>query len=218
MISYSKWLEPHDALFLIGCRTIYVSETKVQSLPNYHIAQKWLWHSGAMALPEWWGGRPWVKEEQRSWKADGSLCTCWERTENCSGKNSYRKMEHGTWAPPTLESEKHKKAQECGWRIGGIGTRLLGVGAAGGQWGHELIHFVSREISTSPTCFTFSRLEACTKSLPLMGQVVLIYWIQILMFFFFYFTGKIIFQNQPTNQHTEDLLLVIRANTKIAIW
>lgn len=147
------------------------------------------------------GGRPWVKEEQRSWKVDGSLCTSWERAENCSGKNSYRKMEHGTWGPPTLESEKHKKAQECGWRIGGIGTRLSGVGAAGVGWGHELIHFVSREISTSPTRFTFSRLEACTKSLPLMGQVVLIYWIQILTCFFSTLpqVKKFFKTNQPTH-------------------
>ena len=82
-------------------------------------------------------------------------------------KTSLGKTDKDKWN--TVPRDPRKKAQECGCRIGGIGAGVR----------HEVTHFVFREISTSPIPCMPSRLEACTKSLPQMRQVVLIYWIQI---------------------------------------
>lgn len=151
--------------------TFYVSGTTVQSLSNYHIAQKWLWHSGTMALSEWLGGsslgQRWAGIMKSRWFPVYRLG---ERTEN--RKTSYKGTEHSTPGSPDPGVRKTgKKPKTVAGEIG-AGRR------------HGAIHFISREIPTSPPPFISSRLETCTRSRPWMAQVVLIYWIQIFGAFF----------------------------------
>lgn len=47
--------------------------------------------------------------------------------------------EHGIQGPPTLESEKQKKGQECGWSAECIGAERR----------YEVVPFISRDIPTS---------------------------------------------------------------------
>lgn len=150
--SISHWLQ----------NTFDVSGTTVQSLSNYHVAQKWLWHSSTMALPEWWGGRPWVKDEQRLWKTDGSLGTAWEKGKKLHQEKQLQKntMQHpGT--PNPIVKKCIKKAQECGLRIGGIGA----------QRRHEVIHSVSRDSNQPNTFYVLKTGSLCLITPPEVGKL-----------------------------------------------
>lgn len=117
----------------------YVSETRVQSLPNYHIACKWLWHSGTMALSEWLGGSPlgqrWAGIMKSRWfpvYCLGKRTGNWRRT-------SHREQNMAPRGPlPYSQKNGGKKPKNV-------------AGETGAGRRHGAIHFISRK--RKPTAF-----------------------------------------------------------------
>lgn len=71
-----------------------------------------------MALPEWLGGRPWVKDVQGWWEADASMRTTW-RGQRLDWENQLWEQNMASSAytlppPVTLESAKQKTKNVAG--------------------------------------------------------------------------------------------------------
>ena len=131
MISYSKWLEPHDALFLICCRTHFMFQK-----PQYNHFLTIILHRNGFGTQVQWhflsdGGV--VPGSKMSRDHERQMVPCvppGKGQKTAVGKTDTEKWNTAPRDPLTLESEKQKKAQECGWRIG--------AGLSGGTWTHPL--------------------------------------------------------------------------------
>lgn len=90
----------HMMLLLVSRRTCFMFlELQCNHCLTIHIAQKWLWHSGTMALSEWLGGRPRVKDAQGWWETDASLHTTW-RGQRLDWGNQLREQNMASSGPP----------------------------------------------------------------------------------------------------------------------